>query len=80
LACLLFGSAAWKVAGRDGWIGWTAEARRSHLCRLTNNTRLLILPKVPTYYDTSSVLSCQSNSDCCFGGTEDPAWTFATAA
>ena len=25
LACLLFGSAAWKAAARDRWIGWSAE-------------------------------------------------------
>jgi len=56
LACLLFGSAAWKVAGRDGWIGWTAEARRSHLCRLTNNTRLLILPWVRVPHLASHLL------------------------
>ena len=56
LACLLFGSAAWKVAGRDGWIGWTAEERRGHLCRLTNNTRLLILPWVRVPHLASHLL------------------------
>ena len=79
LACLLFGSAAWKVAGRDGW---TPEQRRGHLCRLTNNTRMLILPKIPTYYYTSPVLGCKSNSGCfsAAGGTARPEWTLATAA
>ena len=49
LACLLFGSAAWKSAPRDQWIGWNAQQHRRHLSRLTNNTRFLILPwvKVP---------------------------------
>ncbi len=28
LACVLFGSAAWKCAARDGWIGWDATMRR----------------------------------------------------
>ena len=46
LACLLFGSAAWKSAPRDQWIGWNAQQRRRHLSRLTNNTRFLILPWV----------------------------------
>jgi hypothetical protein len=44
LACLLFGSAAWKAAGRDHWIGWSAEQRRRHLGLVTNNTRFLVLP------------------------------------
>lgn len=43
LACLLFGSAAWKAAARDQWIGWSAEQRRRHLGLVTNNTRFLIL-------------------------------------
>jgi hypothetical protein len=43
LACLLFGSAAWKAAARDQWIGWSAEQRRGHLGLVTNNTRFLIL-------------------------------------
>jgi hypothetical protein len=42
LACLLFGSAAWKTAARDSWIGWNPEERRRHLFLLTNNTRFLI--------------------------------------
>jgi len=43
LACLLFGSAAWKAAARDRWIGWSADQRRRHLGLVTNNTRFLIL-------------------------------------
>ena len=46
LACLLFGSAAWKVGPRDAWIGWDAEQRQRGLSLLTNNTRFLILPWV----------------------------------
>lgn len=42
LACLLFGSAAWKAAARDRWIGWSGEQRRGHLGLVTNNTRFLI--------------------------------------
>jgi len=30
LACLLFGSAAWKCAPRDEFIGWDAETRRAN--------------------------------------------------
>ncbi|MGH8337551.1 MAG: Druantia anti-phage system protein DruA [Gammaproteobacteria bacterium] len=49
LACLLFGSSAWKCRERDGWIGWTREQRERNLNLTTNNTRFLILPwvKVP---------------------------------
>lgn len=44
LSCLLFGSAAWQCAVRDGFIGWSAGSRQAHLQEITNNTRFLILP------------------------------------
>ena len=44
LACLLFGAAAWKCAGRDRFLGWDETARRNGLSRIANNTRFLILP------------------------------------
>jgi hypothetical protein len=49
LACLLFGSPAWKCRARDEWVGWNAEQRQRRLHLVTNNTRFLILPfvKVP---------------------------------
>lgn len=49
LACLLFGSAAWKASARDQWIGWDPQQRTRHLHLLTNNTRFLVVPwaKVP---------------------------------
>jgi hypothetical protein len=49
LACLLFGSPAWKCRARDEWIGWNPEQRQRSLHLITNNTRFLILPfvKVP---------------------------------
>jgi hypothetical protein len=49
LACLVFGSSAWKCQARDEWIGWTREQREENLNHTTNNTRFLILPgvKVP---------------------------------
>lgn len=46
LACLLFGSAAWKARARDEWIAWDAARRQHRLARLTNNTRFLVLPWV----------------------------------
>ena len=57
LACLLFGSAAWKAGDRDAFIGWDAQSRQRHLGRLTNNTRFLILPWVHVAHLASHLLS-----------------------
>ena len=46
LACLLFGSAAWKTIARDRFIGWNSSTRQARLTMMTNNTRFLILPWV----------------------------------
>lgn len=46
IACALFAAAAWKVAARDRFIGWSPEQRRAQLSRITNNARLLLLPWV----------------------------------
>ena len=56
LACLLFGSAAWKCQTRDRFIGWTPTQRSQHLQLLTNNTRFLILPWVRVPHLASWVL------------------------
>lgn len=56
LACLLFGAAAWRIAVRDRWIGWTSEQRRRHLRLLANNTRFLILPWVRVPHLASHLL------------------------
>jgi hypothetical protein len=56
LGCLLFGSAAWKCAVRDQFIGWSAEARQSHLQQVTNNCRFLLLPWVEVPQLASHVL------------------------
>lgn len=42
VACVLFGSAAWKCADRDAFIGWDRTAREHNLQHITNNTRALI--------------------------------------
>ena len=57
LACMLFGSAAWKTAARDAFIGWDERARRRHLPLLTNNTRFIILPWVQVEHLASHVLA-----------------------
>jgi hypothetical protein len=57
LACLLFTSAAWKMAPRDAWIGWSDQARRANLSRVVNNGRFLILPWVAVPHLASHVLA-----------------------
>ena len=57
LACLLFGSAAWKVASRDAFIGWDAATRQRRLHLVTNNMRFLILPWVRVPHLASHLLS-----------------------
>jgi len=56
LACLLFGSAAWKTDARDRFIGWRPEVRQANLKLMTNNTRFLILPWVKVANLASFVL------------------------
>ncbi len=56
LACLLFGSAAWKCRPRDQFIGWNPEQRARNLHLLTNNTRFLILPPVRVPHLSSWIL------------------------
>jgi hypothetical protein len=56
LACLLFGSAAWKCRSRDEYIGWNPQQRARNLHFLTNNTRFLILPWVRVPHLSSWIL------------------------
>jgi len=60
LACLLYGSSAWRCAPRDKFIGWSNEMRTAHLPFTTNNTRFLILPWVRIPYLASHILSAIS--------------------
>lgn len=57
LACLLFGSAAWRCRPRDDFIGWSGLSRQHSLRFLTNNTRFLILPWMHVPHLASHVLS-----------------------
>ena len=57
LACMLFGSAAWKARSRDTFIGWDRQARERNLPLLTNNTRFLILPWVRVKHLASHLLA-----------------------
>ncbi len=44
LAALLFTSAAWRMAPRDRWIGWSDQVRQRNLPLVVNHSRFLILP------------------------------------
>ena len=44
LAMLGFSTAAWKLAPRDRFIGWTPEKREKNLPLVVDNPRFLILP------------------------------------
>ena len=56
LACLLFGSPAWKCRVRDEFIGWTPQRRQERLYLITNNMRFLILPYVKVPHLASWIL------------------------
>jgi len=56
VACALFGSAAWRCAARDRFIGWFETARSRQLQRITNNTRFLIPAWVQVPHLASHVL------------------------
>jgi hypothetical protein len=57
LACLLWTSAAWKMAPRDQWIGWNQEQRERNLQLVVNNGRFLIPPWVHVRGLASKILS-----------------------
>jgi transposase len=56
VTCMLFGSAAWKCAERDAFLGWDRVTRERNLQGRTNNTRFLIPPWVHVTYLASHVL------------------------
>lgn len=60
LGALGFGAAAWKVAARDGWIGWDGATRERHLAGVLNNARFLIVPWVRIPNLATKVLSLAS--------------------
>jgi len=56
IACLAWCSAPRHLAGRDRFIGWSAEARQRNLRLLAYNTRFLILPWVQVPHLASHIL------------------------
>jgi len=57
LAVMVFGAAAWKVAVRDRFIGWSVEQRQERLGFITNQQRFLILPWVHVRHLASHLLA-----------------------
>jgi hypothetical protein len=56
LGGLSFSAPAWRVEARDGWIGWSSEAREQNLKGVVGNSRFLILPHVRVPHLASHVL------------------------
>lgn len=57
LAVMVFGAAAWKVAAREQFIGWSVPQRRQHLGAIANQQRFLILPWVRVAHLASHLLA-----------------------
>jgi len=57
LAVMVFGAAAWKVALRDEFIGWSAQQRQEHLGKIVNQQRFLIVPWVRVPHLASHLLA-----------------------
>ena len=64
VACLGWGSAAWRVKSRDDFIGWDKQTKDEHLHFVANNTRFLILPWVFLKCLASKVLALNVRRIC----------------
>jgi hypothetical protein len=57
VAVMVFGAAAWKVAVRDHFIGWSVQQRQERLGTIANQQRFLILPWVRVTHLASHLLA-----------------------
>jgi len=57
VAVMVFGAAAWKLAVRDQFIGWSVPQRQRHLERIANQQRFLLLPWVRVAHLASHLLA-----------------------
>ena len=57
VGALAFSAAAWHVAARDKWVGWSERARTANLRYVVSNSRFLIPPWVTVPNLASQVLS-----------------------
>ena len=56
LGGLSFSAAAWHLAARDKWIGWSPLVRSQNLSKIVSNSRFLILPTVKVPHLASHIL------------------------
>lgn len=57
LGCLLFAAAAWALAERDRWIGWSRQDRAQRLNWVVGNSRFVLFPWVRVKNLASKALS-----------------------
>jgi hypothetical protein len=57
VGCMEYASAAWRLAPRDQWIGWSEAQRRLRLPYVVQHSRFLIVPWVHVRYLASHLLS-----------------------
>lgn len=57
VGCMEYSSAAWRLAPRDQWIGWSEGQRRARLPYVVQHSRFLILPWVQVRYLASHLVS-----------------------
>ncbi|MFO7878275.1 MAG: DUF4338 domain-containing protein [Desulfovermiculus sp.] len=62
IACLAWGSPAWKIAPRDQFIGWHEDTKRKNLHLVTSNVRFLIPPWIQVKHLASKVLALSLKS------------------
>lgn len=60
VALLGFSAAAWRLAARDAFIGWSDAKRQANLHRIVDNSRFLILPWVHGHNLASRILALAS--------------------
>lgn len=56
LAAVSFAAAAWALADRDSWIGWSPQIRQARLHLVVGNPRFLVLPWVRVPHLASHLL------------------------
>ena len=61
LGAIGFGAAAWKMAPRDRWIGWSTSTRETNLIYVANNNRFLLLPWIRVKNLASKILAITAN-------------------
>lgn len=57
VGCLQYSSAAWRLAARDRWVGWSDAVRARRLSLVVQQSRFLLLPWVRVRHLASHVLA-----------------------